>query len=43
MRIAKATREHKKKPEVNWIMEAPNPKQKEAFLARTLYVGYGGA
>lgn len=32
-----------KKQEVTWMMETPNPKQMQAFLAKTLYVGYGGA
>lgn len=31
------------KPEVTWNVGTPNAKQKQAFLARTLYVGYGGA
>ena len=31
------------KKEVTWDIGTPNAKQKQAFLARTLYVGYGGA
>ena len=31
------------KKEVTWDIGTPNAKQRQAFLARTLYVGYGGA
>ncbi len=39
----KFNRPAKAKPEVTWEVGKPNPKQKQAFLAKTLYVGYGGA
>ena len=31
------------KEEITWDIGTPNEKQKQAFLARTLYVAYGGA
>lgn len=31
------------KGEYAWDIGTPNEKQKQAFLAKTLYVGYGGA
>ena len=41
--IARLGQNRSSKNEYTWDVGTPNEKQRQAFLAKTLYVGYGGA